>query len=89
MYSLLALCAWLSLLWRLNIHIDLLSSSAAKQAAPVDKHQDEYDDYENRYNRDHTRTTPTSTFTLVSHDAAPYVFRVVSGGVPEGDSPNC
>ena len=55
----------------LNVYINLLGSSASKYSISVNEEQDQYNDYEDRYNRDHPRVAPTSTLTVVGHDAAP------------------
>src|SRR6476660_4693785 len=55
----------------LNVHIDLLCSTTAKQAASVNEQQNQHDDHKDRDDRDYTRTSPTTTAIVVGHDVAP------------------
>jgi hypothetical protein len=51
---------------RLNVDINLLRATPAKQPAPVDEKQHQNDDYEDRHHRDNTRTSATAT--ILSHE---------------------
>jgi hypothetical protein len=69
----------------LNVHIDLLRSSASKQTASENEEQDQNNDYEDSYNRNHTRTSPATTI-IFSHDAALLLdSELLLGGNGAGD----
>jgi hypothetical protein len=53
---------------RLDVHVNLLRTSATKQTSSKRKEHYQNDDHEDHQNRDNARAAATTTITIVSHD---------------------